>query len=192
MLYTKEYNRERALSYAMRWALSRNPLFRDYTGFGGNCTNFVSQAVYAGSCVMNYTPVFGWYYRSDGDRTASWTGVEFFYNFMTENMGVGPFAVEVAEDALEIGDVIQLYREDVGYYHTLLVTGFEDNTYLVSAQSDDAENRRLDTYMYDRARYIHILGVRVDLPPMEDCYEPLLLGESIVSNDEMPPTATGE
>ena len=186
MLYTKGYNRERALDYARRWALSRNPLFRDYTGFGGNCTNFVSQAVYAGSCVMNYTPVFGWYYRSDGDRTPSWTGVEFFYNFMTENMGVGPFAVEVEADALEIGDVIQLYRDGTGYYHTLLVTGFEDNTYLVSAQSDDAENRRLDTYTYDKARYIHILGVRVDLPPVEDCFEPLLNGERIVSNDEMP------
>ena len=62
MLVTGEYNRERARAYAERWAFDRNPLFADYTGIGGNCTNFVSQCVYAGSCRMNFTPVFGWYY----------------------------------------------------------------------------------------------------------------------------------
>ena len=44
---------ERAVAYARRWALDRNPLFVDFTGQGGNCTNFVSQCVLAGSCVMN-------------------------------------------------------------------------------------------------------------------------------------------
>ena len=184
MLYTKDYDRERALSYARKWAFERNPLFRDYTGFGGNCTNFVSQAVYAGSCVMNYTPLFGWYYRSDGDRTPSWTGVQFFYNFMTENMGVGPFAVEVEASELEVGDVIQLFREGTGYYHTLLVTGFDESGYLVAAQSDDAFDRPLATYTYDSARFLHILGVRVDLPPIEDCFAPLLEGTALIANDE--------
>ena len=90
MLITKEYIRERAVEYASRWAFSRNPLFYDYTGIGGNCTNFVSQCVYAGSCTMNFTAIFGWYYLSDKERTASWTGVEFFYNFMTGNKGPAP------------------------------------------------------------------------------------------------------
>ena len=58
MLVTKPYNRERAVEYAKRWALDRNPLFVDFTEIGGNCTNFVSQAVLAGSCTMNYTPDF--------------------------------------------------------------------------------------------------------------------------------------
>ena len=77
MLVTKSYIRERAVEYASKWAFSRNPLFYDYTGIGGNCTNFVSQCLYAGSCTMNFTPVYGWYYLSDRERTASWTGVEF-------------------------------------------------------------------------------------------------------------------
>ena len=81
MLYYKAYDRERAYEYAKKWAFDRNPLFFDYTGIGGNCTNFVSQAIYAGGCVMNFTPVYGWYFLSDSRRTASWTGVEFFYNF---------------------------------------------------------------------------------------------------------------
>ena len=45
MIVTKPYNRARAVEYAQRWALSRNPLFYDFTGGGGNCTNFVSQCL---------------------------------------------------------------------------------------------------------------------------------------------------
>ena len=68
MLATKPYNRARAVEYAQKWALSRNPLFADFTGRGGNCTNFISQAVLAGSCTMNYTPDFGWHYISIENR----------------------------------------------------------------------------------------------------------------------------
>lgn len=90
MLIERRYNRERAVEYARRWAFSRSPLFESYNGIGGDCTNFVSQCVYAGSCVMNYTRDFGWYYSSPMNRAPAWTGVEFFYNFMTSNEGVGP------------------------------------------------------------------------------------------------------
>ena len=40
---------------------------------GETVLNFASQCIYAGSKVMNYTPVTGWYYNSSSDRTASWT-----------------------------------------------------------------------------------------------------------------------
>ena len=62
MIVYKEYNRARAVEYARRWALSRNPLFTNFAGRGGDCTNFVSQCIYAGTCQMNFTPSFGWYY----------------------------------------------------------------------------------------------------------------------------------
>ena len=58
MLWTGAYDRERALAYARRWALDRNPLFYNFTTVGGDCTNFVSQCVLAGCCVMNGTPDF--------------------------------------------------------------------------------------------------------------------------------------
>jgi len=164
MLITLPYNRGRAVLYARRWAFSRNPLFSNFSGIGGDCTNFISQCIYAGSCVMNYTPTFGWYYRSANDRAPAWTGVEFFYNFMTGNDGVGPFAVEVDSDGVTIGDVIQLADETGDYYHTLLITGFEDGTYLVAAHSDDSLDRPLTTYMYATARYLRIEGVRLNIP----------------------------
>lgn len=191
MLITKEYIRERAVEYASRWAFSRNPLFYDYTGIGGNCTNFVSQCVYAGSCTMNFTAIFGWYYLSDKERTASWTGVEFFYNFMTGNKGPGPFGRECTEEELLVGDIIQLGRTEEGYYHTLITVGFAEGVPLVSSQSNDAFGRPLDSYEYDYARYIHIEGVRQAVPDTGDCYESVLAGIAIIPDytGQTPPAA---
>ena len=56
------YDRASAVWYAKRWAYGRNPAFYDYEHIGGDCTNFASQCVYAGSGVMNYDGDFGWYY----------------------------------------------------------------------------------------------------------------------------------
>lgn len=184
MLVTIGYRRGRAVSYAERWAFSRNPLFEDYSGLGGDCTNFVSQAVYAGSCIMNYTPTFGWYYLSPDDRAPAWTGVEFFYRFITNNEGAGPFGTETYAGGLEMGDVVQLGMRDVDgfrFYHTLLVTGADEDGYLVTAHSDDAAGRPLSSYRYDRARFLHIEGVRMEIPDRyaPDCWRGLLEGRQL-------------
>jgi len=191
MLVTADYNRERALLYAERYAFSQNPIFGDFRELGGNCTNFVSQCVYAGSCKMNYTPVFGWYYISLDQRAPAWTGVEFFYKFITENTGTGPFGKEAQEDECEIGDVIQLGREGDGYYHTLLIVGFDGDDILVAAQTDDAFRRPLSSYSYDFRRFIKILGVRFDTSSSTDCFDSVYDGISIVAagSVEAPPQA---
>lgn len=181
MLVIGAYDRERARAYAERWAFDRNPLFTDFSGIGGNCTNFVSQCVYAGSCRMNFTPVFGWYYLDADDRAPAFTGVEYFYNFIVSNEGVGPFASEVTADALTVGDVVQLGREEGDYYHTLLVIGRDESgDLLIAAQSDDAYGRPLSSYTFARARYLRIDGVRHSLGSVGDCYEPLLAGVELM------------
>ena len=166
--------------YAERYAFSQNPIFGNFREIGGNCTNFVSQCVYAGSCKMNYTKTFGWYYISLEDRAPAWTGVDFFYNFITENQGVGPFGKEALSDECEVGDVIQLGRESDGYYHTLIIVGFDSDDILVAAQTDDALRRPLSTYRYDFLRYIKILGVRFDIPDTSDCFESVYEGIAII------------
>ena len=176
MLVIKPYIRENALKYANRYALSQNPVFGNFAGIGGNCTNFVSQCIYAGSCKMNYKPTFGWYYISLDDRSPSWTGVDFFYNFITENADVGPFGRVITLDELEIGDVIQLGRNEEGYYHTLIVVGFDGEDTLVAAQTDNAFGRPLSTYDYDYSRFIKILGIRFETPDSYDCFERLMNG----------------
>lgn len=182
MLAERIYNRDRALTYAREWALSRNPLFIDYTGFGGDCTSFVSQCLFAGSCRMNFTPVFGWYYLDENMRTASWTGVQFFYDFLTNNSGEGPFGREADESELRVGDAVQLRNANGVYYHTLLVTGRDsDGGLLIAAHSDDAFDRPLSTYNYAEARYLHIEGVRVEIDLSSGgCFEDLLAGIAII------------
>ena len=170
MLITLPYNRTRAVEYARRWALSRNPLFIDFTGRGGNCTNFVSQCLYAGCGVMNETPTYGWYYRSPEDRAPAWSGVNELYDFLIgipefaeANGGTGPFATDAAATRkIELGDVVQLSNEEGRFYHTLIISGFTDNDILVCAQSDDALDRPLSTYNYAGIRILHIEGARVD------------------------------
>ena len=177
MLVVKPYNRENAVAYARKYAFSQNSLFANFAGIGGNCTNFVSQCIYAGSCEMNYKPIFGWYFISLDDRSPSWSGVEYFYNFIIENADVGPFGRVATSDELENGDVIQLARNDEGYYHTLLVVGFDGEDILVAAQTDNAYARPLSTYDYDYARYIKILGVRLESPETTDsCFDRLMQG----------------
>lgn len=187
MLAVMPYVREAALAYAARWALSRNPLFYNFTEVGGDCTNFVSQAILAGSCVSNTTPTFGWYYRSIDDRAPAFTGVQPFWDFFTGNPeflaangGVGPFGREVEESEVQLGDVVQLGRENGEFYHTLLVTGRSEEGLLVSAHTNDVRNRPLTSYRAPLRRFLHIEGVRFEVPSAP-CAEALIRGESLPS-----------
>ena len=172
------YNRRRAYEYALVWAYRRNPLFIDFTGIGGNCTNFVSQCILAGSCIMNFTPTFGWYYISSEDRAPAWSGVEFLYNFLTTNDGEGPFGTERDVTMLSVGDVVQLSDETGDYYHTLLVVGRNSGDILLAAQSNDAFARPLSTYSYSVARGIHIEGYRTEFGEC-DCFDGLISGREL-------------
>lgn len=164
MLIEIPYNRERAVEYARKWALSRNPLFIDFTGRGGDCTSFVSQCVFAGTGIMNYTQTYGWYYISPTDRAPAWSGVDEIFNFLTgkpefreANGGIGPQGIDVRDGRIiEIGDVIQLANAEGQFYHTLIISGFTDNDILICAHSDDALDRPISTYNFASLRVIHI------------------------------------
>ena len=155
-----EYDRAAAVAYAKQWAFKRNPAFYDFSNLGGDCTNFASQCIYAGAKVMNYTPTYGWFYKSLNSRTPSWTGVEYLYNFLTSNEGVGPFAKEVPLSEIQPGDIVQLGRETGDYYHSPVVVNVSNGQIYVAAHTYDAYNKPLNSYNFARARGIHILGYR--------------------------------
>lgn len=154
------YDRTAVYQYAKKWAFGRNPEFYDFSKIGGDCTNFASQCIYAGAKIMNYTPTFGWFYKSANDRTPSWTGVQYLYNFLIENEGAGPFAEEVPLNKLEVGDIVQLGRATGDFYHSPVVVGVSRGRISVAAHSYDAFNKPLSSYNYEQARGIHIVGVR--------------------------------
>ena len=60
---------------------------------------------------------------------------------------------------MEIGDVIQLGNSEK-FYHSLLVVGKSNNDIYVAAHNFDAYMRNLNTYIYEKIRYLHIEGVR--------------------------------
>ena len=199
MILEKEYFRARAVEYARKYALVRNPLFYTFEGIGGNCTNFVSQCVLAGSCVMNFMPIYGWFYLSSNRRAPAWTGVEFFYNFMTTNTGVGPYGRIVELAQAQIGDVIQLQNQEDVFYHTLIISEIRDGEVYICANSIDSLDRPLSSYEYKSLRVIHIERVRYDTRFIIDCFESLYnppippiepnveQPEEIQSEEAMPP-----
>ena len=153
------YDRSAATAYARRWALRRNPAYYDFQMLGGDCTNFASQCIYAGSGVMNVTPETGWYYFSLSERAPAWTGVEFLSAFLLSNRGAGPFAAEVEQRNVLPGDIVQLAGWDGDWYHTLVVVSVQPQI-LVAAHTYDVLDQPLSEYHYDSARFLHILGVR--------------------------------
>lgn len=160
MLHEIPYNRNQAVSYARAWALGRNPRYLDFENLGGDCTSYASQCLFAGCGVMNYTPTFGWYYNSAGDRTPSWSGVEYLYNFLTGNQKTGPYAREISASELQPGDLVQLGDASGRFYHTPIVTELVPGDVLVCAHSFDALDRPLSSYLYADIRFLHIEGAR--------------------------------
>lgn len=165
MLRLENYNRRAAVAYAHRWAYGRNPAFYDYEELGGDCTNFASQCIFAGSGIMNFTPTYGWYYLDSNQKAPAWTGVPYLWNFLTrEEESVGPVAKAATLADLLPGDIIQLsFTGDGTYQHSpvVIATGripTLQNT-LVAAHSYDSDYRPLSTYQFQDIRFLHITGV---------------------------------
>ena len=133
----QDYNRAAAVAYAHAWAYRRNPRYYNYEELGGDCTNFASQCLYAGSGIMNFTPTWGWYYL-DADRKApAWTGVQYLWNFLTrtrQSVGPVPFVIAVEQPV-------------------------SPQTVFVAAHTQDADYRPLSTYVYQSLRCLRITGV---------------------------------
>ena len=57
MLIETGYDRRRAVEYALRWALSRNPEYYNFDNIGGDCTNFRSEERRVGKeCRSRWSP----------------------------------------------------------------------------------------------------------------------------------------
>lgn len=159
----KEYNRSKVKEYAKQWAYLRNPVYYNYDKIGGDCTNFASQCIYEGSRVMNYKNN-GWFYKDANNKSPSWTGVEFLYNFLINNNSVGPFGISITLDKLIVGDIAQLSFDGIKFSHTLVIVDILEpinlDNILVATHTLDSYGRSISSYNYKKIRYINIEGVR--------------------------------
>ena len=152
------YNRQKVLDYAQKWAYGRNPKFYNFDSVGGDCTNFVSQCIFAGCGQMNYSKTYGWYYINGNDKSPSWTGVEFLYNFLISNKGAGPSGTVDIISNLNIGDVIQLSFDGIKFSHSLIVVQNGTDIYntLIAAHTYDTFGKSVAEYGFERYRCIKI------------------------------------
>jgi hypothetical protein len=175
-----------AANYADYWYDKFNPVYYNFTGLGGDCTNFVSQAMYeggsavqTGKCDINNYCDGGWYYiknLSPIERSPSWAGVVELYDFLVTHKNLwtkGPFAEEVYPDIannnfqpLYFGDIIQYDWEPNGEYnHSVIIDGFTGGVPQIASHSDAYRDVPYTYNIYDypnqTIRFIHILGVKI-------------------------------
>ena len=155
----KVYDRGKSVEYARKWALGANPDFYHFAGIGGDCTNFISQCLYAGGMQMNYAYPSGWYYNSSFDRSPSWTSVASLNKFLLRTGGgSGPVGKIVGLDDVEAGDIIQLRQNQTHFNHTVIVSDIVGGEIYVCAHSNDARDKKLSAYQYLALMPIKILG----------------------------------
>lgn len=152
------YNRQKVYEYAKKWAYGRNPKYYNYDLIGGDCTNFVSQCIFSGCNQMNYNKNNGWYYINGNNKSPSWTGVEFLYDFLLTNKEMGPKGEETSIEKLEVGDAIQLSFNNTTFTHTLIVVqnGTNISNTLIAAHTYDTFGKRVSEYEFEKYRCIHI------------------------------------
>ncbi|GAU65762.1 hypothetical protein SSP35_02_01290 [Streptomyces sp. NBRC 110611] len=110
-------------AYAEKYWKNYNPAYRAYSlGAGGDCTNFVSQALKAGG--WKHAPGRAgdydkWWYGSD-TQSDSWVGADEWSWFALNSKRVKPLS-NVYQ--MEVGDVLQAdFNGDGSKDHTMLVT----------------------------------------------------------------------
>lgn len=159
----KAYERQRALEYAKKWAYKRNPKYYNFDPVGGDCTSFISQCLYEGSKIMNYSK-YGWYYKNGNDKSPAWSGVEYLYKFLTQNKDMGPYGEKVGIQFIEKGDIAQLSFDGNTFAHSLIIIETDPNNNLnntlISTHTQDAYGRSIASYNFRKIRFIKIKGVR--------------------------------
>lgn len=156
------YDRERARQYAGKWWNSHNPAFRK---FEDDCTNFISQCLFAGGFPMQHSGKMdkGWWYVGNGGSNDRWSYSWTVANSLHWHLAGGGTQVPVREVTdpreLQIGDVICYDWSGNGRWgHTTIVTGNDwSGMPLVAAHTVNSFNRRWeyhDSYARtERTRY---------------------------------------
>ncbi|RED63110.1 amidase domain-containing protein [Cohnella lupini] len=144
------YLREAAVTYAERWWNEPNPA---YENFEVNCTNYVSQCLFAGGAPMNYTGrrPSGWWYKGfsnkDEQWSFSWAVANSLQHYLSNPRAFGLRAEAVSKpESLKLGDVICYDWEGNGRVgHNTIVTAFTpDGMPLVNANTVSSRHRYWD------------------------------------------------
>ncbi|MFZ6031009.1 MAG: amidase domain-containing protein [Chloroflexota bacterium] len=171
------YDRRGAVAYAHRWSIAPRPYnaaYTDFTDLGGDCTNFVSQAIFEGGGIemifggVHGIGTAGWYYEDINDRAIAWTWVDGLYNFIVhEHVFWGNRFIGYETDGRHAlaGDILQFnWGSDTVWDHSVLTVSSseadpEDPMHLVAGHSPDVDHYPYTTMVYSPDfRFIHIFS----------------------------------
>lgn len=135
-------NRQKVADYATKWALGHNT---SYTKYSVDCTNFVSQAMYAGGWKevshpwIDYKQDDAWWYGGIPTNSWTWSGAENFYR-MTKALNRTTTAKYVSD--LRVGDLLQ-YKSSgaTNMTHSMVVTKKSGSTVYLSYHTTDTLNK---------------------------------------------------
>ncbi len=144
-----KYDREAAVQYAHKWWNGNNP---NFVSFSVDCTNYVSQVLYAGGIPMNNTGKInsGWWYAGNGDPkdkwSYSWAVAHSLRWYLATGSGTLRAEAEASADKLMPGDVICYDWDGDGVWqHNTIVVGFTSvGQPLVNAHTNNSQNRFWD------------------------------------------------
>lgn len=139
------YNREKAVEYANKWWNGHNPRFRH---FKDDCTNFISQCLYAGGAPMAYGSVnIGWWYRGYGSSSDTWSyswtvAHSLRWYLQKSKSGLMTIVMNNPQD-LTYGDIICYdFEGDGKWNHNTIVTAIDSNGMpLVNAHTSNSKHR---------------------------------------------------
>lgn len=173
------YTRNGAVAYARQWATAprpyNSPPYYDFTDEGGDCTNFVSQAIHEGGnapmvyyndCGDNCVGTLGWFYIDVNHRANAWNNVTPLYEVITQYWvwPGGPEGCDVAQYQAYEGDLIQYdWTNDGAWDHSVIIVRSLDissyNRYhWVSGHTPDVDDYPFASFDYPNKvyRFIHI------------------------------------
>lgn len=167
------YNRINAVNYARTWALKLNPKWGNYESstYGGDCTNFTSQCIYAGGIPFDFygtSDSVKWYWYSNNRRVGAWSGAKQFNYYVQYNKGYGLKAHFGSLIDMIPGDIVQLGGNYPKTYHSMIISDYAYNSngyiedYLICQHSTSASGRLKDYPLSLKPPvekvYIHIDG----------------------------------
>jgi len=144
--YSSSYSPSDAIEYAETYYSDYNSNYPDWTSYGGDCANFVSQCLYAGGKSMkngsatNFSNWFSYGSSEDKDNVSStWRGADAFKHYWKANST--RYKKFTSFDGAYAygwkGDAVTLLNSNGRGWHTMLIVGYDNGDLVYSSHTTD-------------------------------------------------------
>jgi hypothetical protein len=163
---TRAYSATNAVTYANTYYSSYNSAYPDWTTYGGDCANFVSQCLKAGGKAYNVAQTAvtaakaadwaNWYSYGSALNTTNVSsthrGANAFRNYWQSKVSYNTYTSvsTAAYNYGSVGDAISLLTTNdsgaIVAYHTLFIIGKSNNDFTIAAHTSDTNTKKLSAY----------------------------------------------